>query len=170
MFLVHFSIETELEWLKEEALCGNYLSRKCSLNDTCTLQHNQFKTPYLWQYKYRGEKSWTNYDKESNVYIEEAFCDPSKTRSGHTDDQQLEVWFLQLPEIHRIHFTNGSNMLYRRLSTKSSVKDKGDEKHGRTLWQWYYEEERNIWKEYNLGVGIILFVYLVSSLKRIVVF
>ena len=78
--------------------------------------------------------------------------------------------FLQLPEIHRIHFTNGSSMLYRRLSTKSSVADNNNQKTGGTQWQWYYEEEKNIWKEYNLGVGIFLFTYLVSSMKRKVVF
>lgn len=124
----------------------------------------------MWQYKHRGESSWKNYDKQSNEDMEEAFCDPSKTRSGHTDDKQLEVSFLQLPEIHRIHFTNSSSMLYRRLSTKSSVADNNNQKTGGTQWQWYYEEEKNIWKEYNLGVGIFLFTYLVSSMKRKVVF
>ena len=108
--------------------------------------------PYLWQYKDASDASWTNYGKQSNGNIEKAFCDPSKSRSGHTDDLKLEVWFHQVPSIHERHFANGFP-LHRRLSTRSSVTVDDNTKVNLTHWQWYWEKSKNVWEEYMIGVG-----------------
>lgn len=125
----------------------------------CTLKHNPHKTPYLWQYKGSNETSWTNYDKKSNENIERSFCNPSQTRSGHTNDPTLEVWFQQVPKIHETHFTNGFSMLYRRLSTCSSVADDNCTKPGTTKWKWYWQKSEDVWEEYKTGVGVYTYLF-----------
>ena len=115
--------------------------------------HNPYKTPYLWQYKSSKETSWTSYDKKSNENIEKAFSDPSQTRSRHTATK-LEVWFQKLPSVYDLHFTNGiDDMLYRRLSTGSSVADDSNTKVGVTNWKWYWEKSKDVWEEYKIGVS-----------------
>lgn len=96
------------------------------------------------QYKDSSETSWTIYDKKSNEKIENAFSDPSQERSGHTDSQRLEVWFQQIPSIHEMHFTNGNDILYRRLSTGSSVEDESNTKLGLANWKWYWEKSKDV--------------------------
>ena len=117
--------------------------------------------PYLWQYKDASDTSWTNYDKQSNENIEKAFCDPSKSRSGHTDDLKLEVWFHQIPLIHEKHFATGFT-LHRRLSTRSSVTADDSSKIALTHWKWYWEKSTNVWEEHMIGVGLRLYhiIYL----------
>ena len=125
----------------------------------CKLKHNPYKTPYLWQYKESSETSWTNYDKKSNENIERSFCNPSQTRSNHADDPRLEVWFQQVPTVHETHYTNGSGMLYRRLSTSSSVTDDNSTKLGKTKWKWYWQESESVWEEYKTGVGLYNYIF-----------
>ena len=111
--------------------------------------------PYLWHYKDASDNSWTNYDKQSKENIEKAFCNPSKSRSGHTDDLKLEVWFHQIPLIHEKHFANGFT-LHRGLSTRSSVTVDDSTKIDWTHWKWYWEKS-NVWEEYLIGVGLRLY-------------
>ena len=135
--------------------------------------------PYLWQYKDANDTSWTNYDKQSNENIEKAFCDPSKSRSGHTDDLKLEVWFHQIPLIHEKHFANGFT-LHRRLSTRSSVTVDDSTKIHLTHWKWYWEKSNNVWEEYMIGVGLrlyhiilyicILMIYILYACMYIFIF
>ena len=113
----------------------------------------------MWQYKGPNETSWTNYDKKSNENIERSFCNPSQTRSGHTNDPTLEVWFQQVPKIHETHFTNGFSMLYRRLSTCSSVADDNCTKLGTTKWKWYWQKSEDVWEEYKTGVGLHTYLF-----------
>ena len=96
---------------------------------------------------------------KSNENIERSFCNPSQTRSGHTDDPRLEVWFQQVPTIHETHFTNGSSMLYRRLSTSSSVKDDDSTKLGETKWKWYWQDSQNVWEEYKIRVSLYNYLF-----------
>ena len=128
------------------------MNDNCTLNEKCVLKHSPYKTPYLWQYKFSKESSWTSYDKKSNENIEKAFSDPSKIRSSHTATR-LEVWFQKLPTFHKLHFTNGIDMLYRRLSTRSSVADESDTKLGVTNWKWYCQKSKDVWEEYKIGVS-----------------
>lgn len=151
-------LDVQLDWQKESALCIDFLNGDCALSKRCTLQHNPYKTSYLWQYKGSREASWTNYDKKSNENIERSFCNPSLTRSGHTDDPRLEVWFQQVSTVHKTHFTNGSSMLYRRLSTSSSITDDNSTKLGETKWKWYWQKSEDVWEEYKIGVS--LYTYL----------
>ena len=161
-------IDGRLDWQKETALCIDFLNGDCGSNKRCTLKHNPHKTPYLWQYKLSSEASWTDYGKKSNENIERSFCNPSQTRSGHTDDPKLEVWFQKEPKVHETHFTNGSSMLYRRLSTSSSVADDNSAKLGETKWKWYWQKSEDVWEEYKIGVS--LYTYLLArflfSFKR----
>ena len=125
------------------------------MNKRCTLKHNPYNTPYLWQYKGSSETSWTNYDEKSNEIIERSFCNPSEIRSGHTNDPRLEVLFQQVP--HETYFTNGFSMLCRRLSTCSSVAGDKDKKLGATNWKWYWQKSEDVWEEYKTGVGLHTF-------------
>ena len=147
-------LDGQLDWQKETALCIDFLNGNCPLKKRCTLKHNLYKTPYLWQYKGSSETSWTNYDKKSNENIERSFCNPSQTRSGYTNDPRLEVWFQKVPIIHETHFTNGFSMLYRRLSTCSSVAHNKGTKPGATKWKWYWQKSEDVWEEYMKGVGL----------------
>ena len=107
----------------------------------------------MWQYKYVDGTSWENFDESSNEDIEKAFSDPSKTESGYTSDLKLKVLFQQIPSIHKTHFTNGINMMYRRLSTRSSVRDNDEIKLGVTRWKWYWRNanQQMFGKNTNLG-------------------
>ena len=138
------------------------MNAKCALNEKCPLKHSPYKTPYLWQYKDCSETSWTPYDKVSNENIEKAFSDPSKTRSGDTCNGRLEVWFQQEQSVHEIHFTNGNDMLYRRLSTESSVTNDSNSELGVTNWKWYWEKSKGVWEEFNVGVSDICIITLLD--------
>ena len=142
--------------MEETALCVDFLNGGFSLNEKCTWRHSPYKTPYLWQYKDVDSMSWENFDERSNEDIEKAFCDPSKTESGYTSYLKLKVSFQHIPSVHESHFTDGNNMLYRRLSTRSSVRDNDDIKLGVTHWKWYWEKCKptNVWEEYKSGVGL----------------
>lgn len=152
-------LDGRLDWQKESALCVDFLNGDCAWNMGCTLKHNLYKTPYLWHYKESSETSWKNYDKKSNENIERSFCNPSQTRSGHKDDPRLEVWFQQVPTIHETNFTNGSSMLYRRLSTSSSVKDDDSTKLGETKWKWYWQDSQDVWEEYKTNVSLYNYLF-----------
>ena len=151
--------------MKETALCLDFLNGDCSLNEKCIWRHSPYKLPYLWQYKYVDGTSWENFDESSNEDIEKAFSDPSKTESGYTSDLKLKVSFQQIPSIHKTHFTNGINMMYRRLSTRSSVRDNDEIKLGVTRWKWYWEKckSTNVWKEYKSGVGLPKYICFKES-------
>ena len=142
--------------MEEAALCVDFLNGGCSLNEKCTWRHSSYKTPYLWQYKDFDSMSWENFDERPNEDIEKAFCDPSKTESDYTSYLKLKVSFQHIPSVYESHFTDGNNMLYRRLSTRSSVRDNDDIKLGVTHWKWYWEKCKptNVWEEYKSGVGL----------------
>ena len=145
-------LDTYFDWLREPALCIDFLNDACVLNEKCTLQHNLYKTPYLWQYKGNGN-SWTNFDKDENENIERAYCDPSKIVSERSSPS-LPIKFTQIATISKTHFTNyRGSMLYRRLSTRSSVIDSKSSKQGITHWKWYWEKSKNVWEEYKIWVG-----------------
>ena len=59
-------------------------------------------------------------------------------------------------------------MLYRRLSTSSSVADDNSAKLGETKWKWYWQKSEDVWEEYKIGVS--LYTYLLArflfSFKR----
>ena len=142
--------------MEEAALCVDFLNGGCSLNEKCTWRHSPYKTPYLWQYKDFDSMSWENFDERPNEDIEKAFCDPSKTESDYTSYLKLKVSFQHIPSVYESHFTDGNNMLYRRLSTRSSVRDNDDIKLGVTHWKWYWEKCKptNVWEEHKSGVGL----------------
>ena len=105
--------------------------------------------------------SWANFDKDTNENIEKAFCNPSKTNSD-SGNHPFQISFKQIPSVSKTHFTNDSfSMLYRRLSTRSSVIDNKNAKQGVTHWKWYWEKSVNVWEEYKTWVG--LFFYILSS-------
>ena len=147
--------------MKETALCIDFLNGDCSLNEKCTWRHSPYKTPYLWQYKYVGGTSWENFDQRSNEDIEKVFRDPCKTESGYTSYPKLKVSFQHIPFAHESHFTDGINMLYRRLSTRFSVRDNDDIKLSVTHWKWYWEKCKptNVWEEYKSGVGLPKYIF-----------
>ena len=153
-------LDAKLDWLKESAICADFLNDDCPLNEKCTLQHNLYKTPYLWQHKDFSGTSWVNFDKDTNENIEKAFCDPSKTNSD-SDNHPFQIWFKQIPSVSKTHFTNDSfSMLYRRLSTRSSVIDNKNAKQGVTHWKWYWEKSVNVWEEYKTWVGLFFTFFL----------
>ena len=43
------------------------------------------------------------------------------------------------------------NILIRRLSTRSSVRENGE--HGLTYWKWYWQQSASKWVEYQVGVS-----------------
>ena len=150
---VSLPLDAQLDWLKEAGLCIDFLNDACILNEKCTLQHNLYKTPYLWQYKDFNGTSWANFDKDTNENIERAFCDPSKMVSDR-NFPSLQIRFTQMPSISQTHFTSHrSSMLYRRLSTWSSVINNKSTKQGITHWKWYWEKSTNVWEEYKIWVG-----------------
>ena len=142
--------------MEEAALCVDFLNGGCSLNEKCTWRHSPYKTPYLWQYKDFDSMSWENFDERPNEDIEKAFCNPSKNESDYTSYLKLKVSFQHIPSVFESHFTDGNNMLYRRLSTRSSVRDNDDIKLGVTHWKWYWEKCKptNVSEEYKSGVGL----------------
>lgn len=160
---VFLFLDAEFDWMKEAALCVNFLNDDCALNEKCILLHNLYKTPYLWQHKNIDGTSWKNFDKNANENIEQAFCDPSKTRSN-SSNPQFQIDFKQIPKTDRTHFTNSRfSVLFRRLSTRSSVIDNKVEKPGVTYWKWYWEKSQNIWEEYKGWVGFFFILFSVSS-------
>ena len=161
---VSLPLDAQLDWLKEAALCIDFLNCVCILNEKCTLQHNLYKTPYLWQYKEFYGTSWANFDKDTNENIEIAFCDPAKMVSDR-NFPPLQISFTKIPSISKTHFTNHrSSMLYRRLSTRSSVMCNKSTKQGVTHWKWYWEKSTNVWEEYKIWVGYfcLFFLYKIS--------
>ena len=164
-------LDTQFDWLKEAALCVDFLNDDCVLNETCILLHNPYKTSYLWQHKNIDGTSWTNFDKDTNENIEETFCDPSKTISDSCKPE-FQIYFMQIPTIDKTHFTNVRFFkLFRRLSTRSSVIDNKIAKPGVTHWKWYWEKSKNMWEEYKFWVGFFFtFFSLIYFFKKICVF
>ena len=109
--------------------------------------------------------SWTNFDKDTNENIEKAFCDPSKLQSVRSDSP-LRICFIH--SISKIHFTNDSStILYRRLSTLSSVEDDTNAKQGVTHWRWYWEKSKDVWEEYKLWVGLFLCMFSSLGMQQV---
>ena len=157
---VSLPLDAQLDWMKEAALCIDFLNDACILNEKCTLQHNLYKTPYLWQYKDLYGTSWANFDKDTNENIERAFCDPSKLVSDR-NFPPLQIRFTKIPSISKTHFTNDkSSMVYRRLSTHSSVMYNKSAKQSVTHWKWYWEKSTNVWEEYKIWVGYFCLLFL----------
>ena len=159
-FKVFLLLDAQFDWLKEAALCVDFLNDDCALNEKCILLHNLYKTPYLWQHKNIAGTSWINFEKDTNENIEQAFCDPSKTKSG-SNNPQFQINFKQVSKINKTHFTNGRfPVLFRRLSTRSSVINNKFAKPGVTHWKWYWEKSQNIWEEYKIWVRFFFIFFL----------
>ena len=70
-----------------------------------------------------------------------------------TQLQDQKFGFKKLPTVHKLHFTNGIDMLYRRLSMGSLVADESNTKLGVTNWKWYCEKSKDVSEEYKIGVS-----------------
>ena len=75
-----FSFLATFNFLKDEAICVKYLDDVCDKDETCSLLHPKYRTPFLWQYKKPRENSWKAFSKTVNDEIEKSFCDPMQSR------------------------------------------------------------------------------------------
>ncbi|XP_068800830.1 protein mono-ADP-ribosyltransferase PARP12 isoform X2 [Struthio camelus] len=121
---------------KLEQICLYHLYKSCSFKDKCIRVH--FHLPYRWQIS--DGNTWK--DLKNMEEIEEAYCDPSKTRfsSGVVESGSV------LPCICFRNMCCGFAKV-RRLSTASSV-TKPPHFILTTEWMWYWKDEYGLWREY----------------------
>lgn len=109
-------------------ICLHFIRNNCKFQEKCELVH--FHLPYRWQV-FRGNTWWDLHNMEN---IEQAYCDPSITKSADVEP------------IDFVTMIQGTQPV-RRLSTVSSVK-RPCHYTLTTEWLWFYKEEHEKWVEY----------------------
>ncbi|NXA47702.1 PAR12 polymerase, partial [Nothocercus julius] len=119
-----------------EQICLYHLYKNCVFKDKCIRVH--FHLPYRWQIA--DGDTWK--DLKNMEEIEEAYCDPSKTRfrNGVTESGSV------LPYICFQSMCSGL-VKVRRLSTPSAV-TRPPHFILTTEWNWYWKDEYGLWQEY----------------------
>uniref|UniRef100_A0A7M5WWV7 Poly [ADP-ribose] polymerase n=2 Tax=Clytia hemisphaerica TaxID=252671 RepID=A0A7M5WWV7_9CNID len=137
-----FLQQPTFNFLKDEAICVEYVDDVCDKDETCSFLHPKNRTPYLWQYKKPIETSWKSFPNNLNVEIEKAFCDPMQSRYDFAD----KASYITFDESSKITaFYMNQNVEVRRLSTRTSLcMPKGSY----TTWKWYWKENSGKWTEY----------------------
>ncbi|XP_025939652.1 poly [ADP-ribose] polymerase 12-like [Apteryx rowi] len=121
---------------ESEQICLYHLYKRCVFKDKCIRVH--FHLPYKWQIS--DGNTWK--DLKNMEEIEEAYCDPSKTRFSNGVTESGSV----LPCICFRSMCCGFAKV-RRLSTASSV-TKPPHFILTTEWIWYWKDEYGLWQEY----------------------
>ncbi|NXG27654.1 PAR12 polymerase, partial [Dromaius novaehollandiae] len=119
-----------------EQICLYHLYKSCGFKDKCIRVH--FHLPYKWQIS--DGNTWK--DLKNTEQIEEAYCDPSKTRFSNGVTESGSV----LPCICFRNMCCGFAKV-RRLSTASSV-TRPPHFILTTEWIWYWKDEYGLWREY----------------------
>ena len=143
-------------------ICTYFLKGKCSYDGNCVKIHPEGKKPFVWRYRMisGSEESWEQFDPNTNVQLETAFCDPSQSTC-------------------RIRFRNTDLLVDLRTKEMKGLKNTFNVERLVTLgansgWKWYmqYPENASSWKDFSgplLDTGVETSVhsdYLEKSYNR----
>lgn len=84
-------------------ICTFFLWTKCNYGKCCANVHPKFSLPYQWQFKVDGE--WKDFERRSNDEVEVVFCDPKNNECFISDPnfEGLVVLLNLLPLVFLVH-------------------------------------------------------------------
>ena len=64
-----------------KVICVHFLEGKCSFGGNCVKIHPEGKRPFVWRFRMTpgSEDAWEEFDPNTNVQLETAFCDPNQS-------------------------------------------------------------------------------------------
>ena len=129
------------QWInfgKDGYICSAYLNGDCKeTDDSCSSYHPPSKTTFAWQLKSPWAEFWNYFNKSTNEFLEEEFCDPNQETVCVESDDLSKVYDFEGMIFTKRYKNREKWFQIRRIEARDKY---------RTPWNYFWKNKQNQWK------------------------